>query len=69
MWDADKIKAMRKQHGMTQEELAEIMGISVHTLRYWEQGQGAVPMIADKFLTILVERFEEEDAAKNELVA
>ena len=35
----DDIKALRKFVGLTQDELADAMGISVHTLRNWEQGR------------------------------
>lgn len=35
----DDIKALRAFVGLTQEELALAMGISVHTLRNWEQGR------------------------------
>lgn len=33
------IKALRRFVGLTQEQLAFAMGISVHTLRNWEQGR------------------------------
>ena len=35
----DDIKALRRFVGLTQEQLADAMGISVHTLRNWEQGR------------------------------
>ena len=35
------IAALRKFIGMTQEEFATALGISVHTLRNWEQGRRA----------------------------
>jgi putative transcriptional regulator len=31
--------ALRKQSGLTQKQFAMAMGISVHTLRNWEQGR------------------------------
>jgi putative transcriptional regulator len=33
------IVALRRFAGLTQEEFAEALGISVHTLRNWEQGR------------------------------
>lgn len=33
------ITALRKFVGLTQERFAQAMGISVHTLRNWEQGR------------------------------
>ena len=35
----DDIRALRVFVGLTQRELAQAMGISVHTLRNWEQGR------------------------------
>ena len=35
----DDIAALRSFVGMTQEEFARAVGISVHTLRNWEQGR------------------------------
>lgn len=34
---ADKIKAYRKKHKLTQEELARVMSVKHLTLRAWEQ--------------------------------
>ena len=36
---AKDIPALRRFAGLTQEEFAEALGISVHTLRNWEQGR------------------------------
>ena len=35
----DDIAALRRFVGLTQAEFAQAMGISVHTLRNWEQGR------------------------------
>jgi putative transcriptional regulator len=35
----EDIAALRRFVGLTQEQLAQAMGISVHTLRNWEQGR------------------------------
>src|SRR5688500_12396245 len=36
---ADDVIALRKVSGLTQKQFASAMGISVHTLRNWEQGR------------------------------
>ena len=36
---AEDVVALRRFIGLTQVELARAMGISVHTLRNWEQGR------------------------------
>ena len=33
------VVALRRFAGLTQEEFAEALGISIHTLRNWEQGR------------------------------
>ena len=35
----DDVAALRRFVGLTQTQFAEAMGISVHTLRNWEQGR------------------------------
>jgi putative transcriptional regulator len=35
----DDVVALRRFVGLTQEQFAEALGISVHTLRNWEQGR------------------------------
>lgn len=35
----DDIAALRKFVGLTQQQFAQAMGISIHTLRNWEQGR------------------------------
>ena len=35
----EDIAALRRFVGLTQEQFAQAMGISVHTLRNWEQGR------------------------------
>jgi putative transcriptional regulator len=34
-----EVRALRKQFGLTQDKFANLMGISVGTLRNWEQGR------------------------------
>ena len=42
----EKIKAMRKQDGLTQSQLAEKIGVHETTIRRWERGKG-LPSIDD----------------------
>ena len=37
--DGDDVTALRRFVGLTQQQFAEALGISVHTLRNWEQGR------------------------------
>lgn len=37
--EAPDIKAIRKGYGLTQEQFAALLGISVRTLHNWEQGR------------------------------
>lgn len=39
-WPPEKIKQLRKAYRQTQEEFAELLGVGLGTLRFWEQGQG-----------------------------
>jgi Predicted transcriptional regulator len=36
-----EVRALRKEFGLTQDKFAHLMGISVGTLRNWEQGRRA----------------------------
>ena len=46
---ADHIRFYRKQKGLTQEQLAEAMGVSVAAVSKWEQGQSLpeIPMLME----------------------
>ena len=37
--DGDDVVALRRFTGLTQQAFADALGISVHTLRNWEQGR------------------------------
>ncbi len=34
-----EVRKVREQYGLSQDKFANLMGISVATLRYWEQGR------------------------------
>ena len=38
-FDSPGVQAIRKQYGLSQEKFATLLGISVSTLRNWEQGR------------------------------
>lgn len=51
MWTAEKIKELRNSLGETQSEFAERLGVTIWTVRSWEQGKnppsGAVAVLLD----------------------
>ncbi len=51
----EQIRALRKEKGITQEQLSEVMGVSVAAVSKWETGQTAPELSA---LTILADYFE-----------
>lgn len=67
MWPLDqapaKVKRVRNRYGKTQEEFAELIGVSVATIREWEQGRGPVPLLAQKFITRLAEDLNQQPAS------
>ncbi len=51
----EQIRVLRKEKGITQEQLSEVMGVSVAAVSKWETGQTAPELSA---LTILADYFE-----------
>lgn len=45
-----ELKTLRKELRLTQSELAEKLGVTVHAVRKWEQGQRAIKGPALKIL-------------------
>jgi DNA-binding XRE family transcriptional regulator len=61
MWTAIQIRSLRDAYGETQREFVPRLGISLETLRFWEQGRGVPSGPA----SILLERLREDlDAGK-----
>jgi len=56
MWTRDRIRRLRKQHDETQAEFCQRLGVTVHALRYWEQGQSEPPRPVE----LLLDRIEED---------
>lgn len=49
-YDADAIKALRRQLGVPQRVFAVMLGVSVNTVRAWEQGCKTPSPMARRFL-------------------
>jgi len=49
----EDIKVLRKEMEITQREFAELVGVSVHAVRKWEQGQRSVKGAALKNISML----------------
>lgn len=49
-----KLKIYRELCGLTREELAEVAGVEVRTIRYWERPTGRVPDDVMAYLTTSV---------------
>ena len=67
---ADKLQSERRKNGLTQEDLAEAMGVSRQAVSKWEQGEGwpeaeKLLALADRFgvsLDYLMDRAPRENA-------
>lgn len=57
-WEGADIRRLRERHGLSQPKFAAVMGISVGTLRNWEQGR-RVPEGSARVLLRVVERHPE----------
>jgi len=55
-WDADRIKALRDHLGMTQQQLAEELGVRQQTISEWEVGVYAPRRSTSKYLSLIADR-------------
>ena len=55
-WDAEKIKALREHLGMTQQQLAEELGVRQQTISEWEVGMYQPRRSTSKYLALIAER-------------
>jgi len=49
-WTASTIRQLREDLGLTQPAFAELVDVSVWTLRHWEQGKGPPSRLAQRRL-------------------
>jgi DNA-binding transcriptional regulator YiaG len=54
-YGAEDIKVVRKKLNASQALLANFLGVSVNSIRAWEQGTRVVPKIACRFLDEIIE--------------
>ncbi len=55
-WDATKVKALREFLGLTQQQLAEELGVRQQTISEWEVGIYAPRRSTSKYLNLIAER-------------
>ena len=55
-WDAERIKALREHLGMTQQQLAEELGVRQQTISEWEVGMYQPRRSTSKYLALIAER-------------
>lgn len=46
----EELKRIRKDRGLTRQEMGEALGVSPHAIEKWEQGVNAVPKFVDTAL-------------------
>lgn len=55
-WDADGVRGLRRHLALTQEELAEELGVRQQTVSEWETGAYRPRGASERLLTIVAER-------------
>ena len=55
-WDATQVKALRDHLGMTQQQLAEELGVRQQTISEWEVGVYTPRRSTSKYLSLIAER-------------
>ena len=56
MWDAHRVKALRRHLGLTQQELADHLGTRQQTISEWETGMYRPRGASSTLLTVIAER-------------
>jgi DNA-binding XRE family transcriptional regulator len=57
-WDAASVRGLRRQLQLTQEQLAEALGVRQQTVSEWETGTHAPRGASGRMLSIVAERAE-----------
>ena len=55
-WDAERVKALRRHLGLSQQALAEEMGTRQQTISEWETGLYEPRGLSGRLLTLVAER-------------
>jgi DNA-binding transcriptional regulator YiaG len=55
-WNAEKIRALRDHLGLTQQQLAEELGVRQQTISEWEVGMYEPRRSTSKYLNLIAER-------------
>jgi len=56
VWDAGRVRALRRHLGLTQAELARELGTRQQTISEWETGLYRPRGLSDRFLSLVAER-------------
>lgn len=49
----EQLREWRKARGLTQQQIAELVGVSDRAIKYWEQGARKIPPMLEKLLEAL----------------
>jgi len=55
-WDAESVRGLRRHLALTQEQLAEELGVRQQTVSEWETGAYRPRGASDRLLTLIAER-------------
>jgi DNA-binding transcriptional regulator YiaG len=55
-WDSERIKALREHLNMTQQEMADELGVRQQTISEWEVGLYIPRRSTQKYLSLIAER-------------
>lgn len=59
-WTAEKISVFREQQNISQQQMAELLGVNITTISRWENGHFRVSNLGGKRLDALQRRLERE---------
>jgi putative transcriptional regulator len=62
---ADEVRTIRMDAGLTQQQLADRIGVSVDTVRSWEQGYRRPLGTATKLLLMLAEETRAQEEGRD----
>jgi DNA-binding transcriptional regulator YiaG len=65
-WGADRVRALRRHMGLSQDALADELGTRQQTISEWETGQYRPRGASARLLSIIAERAGFEYGSRNE---